>query len=88
MNNYTLMSYELSFIIPNSLNVHQIYMSIYAIIIILMIASLLIRASTIVSFFIAVSMSLHRKMFNAVIRATMYFFNTNSSGNTTYIRLI
>jgi ATP-binding cassette subfamily C (CFTR/MRP) protein 4 len=26
------------------------------------------------------SMNLHNKMFNAITRATMYFFNTNSSG--------
>jgi ATP-binding cassette subfamily C (CFTR/MRP) protein 4 len=26
------------------------------------------------------SMNLHNNMFNAITRATMYFFNTNSSG--------
>lgn len=82
INDHILTNHKLSFIIPKSLNlnVRQICILIYVVITISMIVSLIVRASTVASFFNAVSMNLHRKMFNAVVRATMYFFNTNSSG--------
>ncbi|XP_025405942.1 probable multidrug resistance-associated protein lethal(2)03659 isoform X3 [Sipha flava] len=45
-----------------------------------MILATLIRSATFVSVCMKASMNLHNKMFNAITRATMYFFNTNSSG--------
>ncbi|KAL5233639.1 hypothetical protein ACI65C_001049 [Semiaphis heraclei] len=53
---------------------------IYTVINVAMIIVVLIRCATFVSVFIGTSMNLHTTMFNAITRATMYFFNTNSSG--------
>lgn len=57
---------------------------VYTTITITMIAAVLMRAALFVSFFMNISKNLHNNMFSAITRATMYFFNTNSSG-TYYI---
>ncbi|VVC32358.1 Hypothetical protein CINCED_3A013682 [Cinara cedri] len=53
---------------------------VFAIVTFAMILATLIRSATFVSVCMRASMNLHNKMFNAITRATMYFFNTNSSG--------
>ncbi|XP_060851388.1 probable multidrug resistance-associated protein lethal(2)03659 [Rhopalosiphum padi] len=53
---------------------------VYTVINVAMIIVVFIRCATFVSVFIGTSMNLHTNMFNAITRATMYFFNTNSSG--------
>ncbi|XP_022162516.1 probable multidrug resistance-associated protein lethal(2)03659 [Myzus persicae] len=58
----------------------QFCVIIYSVINVAMIIVVLIRCATFVSVFIGTSMNLHTSMFNAITRATMYFFNTNSSG--------
>ncbi|XP_060872271.1 probable multidrug resistance-associated protein lethal(2)03659 isoform X2 [Metopolophium dirhodum] len=58
----------------------QFCVIIYAVINVAMLIVVLIRCATFVSVFIGASMNLHTSMFNAITRATMYFFNTNSSG--------
>lgn len=46
----------------------------------IMIACTFFRSFTFVSICMRASINLHNQMFNAITRATMYFFNTNSSG--------
>lgn len=53
---------------------------VFAVFTFAMILATLIRSATFVSVCMKASMNLHNKMFNAITRATMYFFNTNSSG--------
>lgn len=53
---------------------------VFAVLTFSMILATLIRSATFVSVCMKASMILHNKMFNAITRATMYFFNTNSSG--------
>lgn len=53
---------------------------IYAVLICMMILTAAIRSVTFVSVCMTASINLHDKMFNALTRATIYFFNTNSSG--------
>lgn len=54
---------------------------IYSVLIISMIVIIIIRSVINVSVSTSASINLHNSMFTAIIRATMYFFNTNSSGN-------
>lgn len=53
---------------------------VFAVLTFSMILATLIRSATFVTVCMRASMNLHNKMFNAITRATMYFFNTNSSG--------
>ncbi|KAE9540068.1 hypothetical protein AGLY_005320 [Aphis glycines] len=53
---------------------------VYTVINVTLIIVVFIRCASFVSVFISTSMNLHTDMFNAITRATMYFFNTNSSG--------
>ncbi|XP_050545468.1 probable multidrug resistance-associated protein lethal(2)03659 [Daktulosphaira vitifoliae] len=53
---------------------------VFAVFTFTMIASTLIRSVTFVSICMRASMNLHNRMFNSITRATMYFFNSNSSG--------
>lgn len=55
---------------------------VFAVLILLLIAATSIRFITWVTFCAQSSMNLHNKMFNAIIKATMYFFNTNLSGKS------
>lgn len=45
-----------------------------------MIVAIIIRSITFISVCMKSSITLHNNMFSAITRATMYFFNTNSSG--------
>lgn len=47
---------------------------------VLLIFATYVRAFTWIVFCMKSSVELHNKMFNAITRTTMYFFNTNSSG--------
>lgn len=58
----------------------QTCITVFAVFTFSMILATLIRSATFVSVCMKASMNLHNKMFNAITRATMYFFNTNSSG--------
>ncbi|XP_050545467.1 probable multidrug resistance-associated protein lethal(2)03659 isoform X2 [Daktulosphaira vitifoliae] len=53
---------------------------VFSVITFAMIVAALIRSITFVAVCMKASMNLHNKMFNCITRATMYFFNTNSSG--------
>ncbi|XP_026805613.1 probable multidrug resistance-associated protein lethal(2)03659 [Rhopalosiphum maidis] len=53
---------------------------IYSIINIALLVVIVIRCAMFVSVLMSASMNLHNNMFNAITRATMYFFNTNQSG--------
>lgn len=58
---------------------------VFAVLTFSMILATLVRSATFVSVCMKASMNLHNKMFNAITRATMYFFNTNSSGKILFI---
>ncbi|XP_025422003.1 probable multidrug resistance-associated protein lethal(2)03659 isoform X2 [Sipha flava] len=53
---------------------------IFAILTFSLIVVILMRTATLVSVCLKASFNLHNAMFNAIIKATMYFFNTNSTG--------
>lgn len=53
---------------------------VFAVLTFSMILATLVRSATFVSVCMKASMNLHNAMFNSITRATMYFFNTNSSG--------
>lgn len=53
---------------------------IYAFLIQMIVMTAVIRSATFVSVCMTASTNLHDNMFNALSRATIYFFNTNSSG--------
>ncbi|VVC32361.1 ABC transporter type 1, transmembrane domain,ABC transporter-like,P-loop containing nucleoside triphosphate [Cinara cedri] len=53
---------------------------VYGLINIMTVVIVVIRCVLFVSFFMGSSMNLHNSMFNSITKATMYFFNTNSSG--------
>jgi len=57
------------------------YVLVYGLLIVSMIVAILVRSAVFVSVIMVASKNLHRTMFDAIIRATMLFFNTNSSGN-------
>lgn len=58
----------------------QTCFTIFTVLTFMTIVATLIRSMTFVSVYLRSSMTLHNNMFNAITRATMYFFNTNSSG--------
>lgn len=58
----------------------QTCLAIYAILNVTIVGIVLVRCATLVSLFVTVSINLHKKMFNTITTATMYFFNINSSG--------
>lgn len=53
---------------------------VFAVLTLMVIVLTFIRSFTFVSVSMQCSMTLHNKMFNAITKATMHFFNTNSSG--------
>lgn len=63
----------------------QMCVVVYSVLNVTMLIAILIRCVICMSFFIGVSLNLHNNMFNAITRANMNFFNTNSSGNTYFI---
>lgn len=54
---------------------------VYSILIILMIVSINIRAAFSVSVSMRASANLHNNMFNSILRGTLRFFDSSSSGN-------
>jgi len=54
---------------------------VFGILTLLMMVAIIIRTIMFVSVCMKSSMTLHNNMFSAITRATMSFFNTNSSGN-------
>eukprot|EP00102_Acyrthosiphon_pisum_P018651 XP_016655861.1 PREDICTED: probable multidrug resistance-associated protein lethal(2)03659 isoform X2 [Acyrthosiphon pisum] len=58
----------------------QFCVIMYAILNLTLLIVIFIRCAMFVSVIMDSSMNLHNNMFNAITRATMYFFNTNSSG--------
>lgn len=55
--------------------------AVYVSLNVVVLAVISVRCLMFVSFFTRTSMSLHNAMFRAMTRATMVFFNSNSSGN-------
>ncbi|VVC32373.1 Hypothetical protein CINCED_3A009972 [Cinara cedri] len=53
---------------------------IYTVITACMVLAIIMRSAIFVSACTSISINLHNKMFNSLIRTTMYFFNINSSG--------
>lgn len=53
---------------------------VFAIFTLMMIVATIVRSFTFISVCMKSSMTLHNRMFSAITTATMYFFNTNSSG--------
>lgn len=60
------------------------YLIVFSVLIILLMLATLIQSTMFISVCLRASVSLHNQMFNALTRATMYFFNTNSSGKTDF----
>lgn len=63
------------------LNFQQHYIMIYTVLMVSLIVSVIIRSDIFVKMTTKASINLHDQMFNSIIRTTMIFFNTNSSGN-------
>ncbi|XP_060872041.1 ATP-binding cassette subfamily C member 4-like isoform X2 [Metopolophium dirhodum] len=61
-------------------NFQRYYVMIYVILMVLLILSLIIRSAIFVKITTKASINLHKQMFNSIIRTTMFFFNTNSTG--------
>lgn len=78
MNDTLTMAEDTSVEYPLS---RQTCVIVFAVLIVSMVVVICMRSAIIVSVFMKASMILHTKMFNAITRATMYFFNVNSSGN-------
>jgi len=53
---------------------------IYAILIVSLIVTVIIRTNICVKITTKASINLHNRMFNSILRTTMFFFNTNSTG--------
>lgn len=64
-----------------SSNFRQNCMILYTVIIFFLIVIIVVRTVTYVSFCMRASINMHNQMFNRFIKATMFFFNTKSSGN-------
>lgn len=58
----------------------QTCVNVFALITLTVILVTAVKSIMFVSVCMKASMNLHNKMFYSIIRATMYFFNTNSSG--------
>ncbi|KAL4089621.1 hypothetical protein QTP88_024632 [Uroleucon formosanum] len=58
----------------------QFCIIMYSVLNLTLLVVIFIRCAMFVSVLMGTSMNLHNNMFNAITRATMYFFNTNSSG--------
>lgn len=64
-------------------NLRSTYVSVYTVLIVTLFITILIRAVIENSVFIRVSTNIHKRMFDAIIKATMLFFDKNPSGITT-----
>ncbi|CAI6363936.1 unnamed protein product [Macrosiphum euphorbiae] len=61
-------------------NFQQHFAIIYVLLIVSLIISGIIRSAIFVKITTKASINLHNQMYNSIIRTTMFFFNTNSSG--------
>jgi len=62
-------------------NFQQHFVIIYVLLIVSLIISGIIRSAIFVKITTKASINLHNQMYNSIIRTSMFFFNTNSSGN-------
>lgn len=65
----------------------QLCIIVYSVLIILLILICMLKSSMFLRFFTTASFNLHNNMFNAITSTTMYFFNTNPTGNVHFNRL-
>jgi len=56
------------------------FVMIYVILMVSLIVTAIIRSAVFVNITTKASINLHNQMFNSIIRSTMFFFNTNSTG--------
>jgi len=70
-------SYSASILLSNF---QRHYVMIYVILMVSMIVTAIIRSAVFVNITTKASINLHNQMFNSIIRTTMFFFNTNSTG--------
>ncbi|XP_060872043.1 LOW QUALITY PROTEIN: ATP-binding cassette sub-family C member 4-like [Metopolophium dirhodum] len=61
-------------------NFQRHYVMIYVILMVSLIVTAIIRSAVFVNITTKASINLHNQMFNSIIRTTMFFFNTNSTG--------
>ncbi|XP_008187158.1 probable multidrug resistance-associated protein lethal(2)03659 isoform X2 [Acyrthosiphon pisum] len=80
-NNGTLSSSDSFTTLLFSSNFRQNCMILYAIILIFLIITIIVRCVTYVLFCTRASINVHNQMFDRFIKATMLFFNTRSSGD-------
>lgn len=80
-NNSTLSSNDSSSTLMFSSNFRENCMILYTVIILLLIVTIITRTLSYVSFCMRASINIHNQMFDRFIKATMFFFNTKSSGN-------
>lgn len=86
-DNDSIITHDSTDTLMTSSNYREIYIIVYSVLIISMVVTIFARSMMFVSVFMCASKNLHNWMFNAIIKATMYFFNTNSSGNLTKLKL-
>lgn len=75
------MTCEVSNTFSLSLICRKTYIIIYAALVMILVIVGIIRSVVFASTVTKASLNLHNGMFNAIIRATVYFLNTNPSGN-------
>lgn len=69
-------------------NFQRDYAIIYAILMVSLIVTATIRCTIFVNITTKASINLHNQMFNSIIRTTMFFFNTNSTGIVFYFNCL
>jgi len=74
-------SYSISLLSNFQLN----NITVYVFLMVATILSTIVRSASLVTMTTKASMNLHNRMFNSTIRTTMFFFNTNTSGNDLFI---
>jgi len=61
-------------------NNNEYYVIIYTFFMVSLIISVIIRSAIFVKITMKASINLHNRMFNSIVRTTLSFFHTNSSG--------
>jgi len=80
-NNGTLSSSDSFTTLLFSSNFRQNCVILYAVILFVLVVTIIARCVTYVMFCTRASINVHNQMFDRFIKATMFFFNTRSSGN-------
>lgn len=70
--------------ISNNFISRQTCIIVFTVLILTMILANFIKSITLMSVCMKASLNLHNDMFNALTRATMYFINTDTSGNQSH----